>query len=216
MVSVSPVCPSCGKSNPDDVQYCQYCYSPMDPSKPSAPMTARRKKSINPDRYRITEYLLLVALFFASPIWLLVIIHADELSDRLAIGGASLVVLSSTFAYLAIVCALEPYRNREAKPSRWILTTVALVAYAAAVAVAITQLIAMGEERSHSGAFLSEITIDAIYLLLLPPHSVGVFMMTVLCMDRDSPRRIRTARYILSGLLAASPLLVIFILLATI
>lgn len=214
MVFVSPVCPSCGKSNPDDVQYCQYCYSPMDPKMPRAPMTARRKKSVDPDRYRITEYLLLVALFFASPIWLLVIIYADELSDRLAIGGASLVVLSSTFAYLAIVCALEPYRNREAKPSRWIFTTVALVAYAAAVAVAITRLIALGEERSHPGSGLSEITIDAIYIFLLPAHSVGVFMMTVLCMDMDSPRRIRTARYILSGLLAASPLIVIFILLA--
>lgn len=214
MVSVSPVCPSCGKSNPDDVQYCQYCYSPMDPNKPRAPVTARRKKSIDPDRYRITEYLLLAALFFASPVWLLALMYADELSDRVVIGGTSLLVLSSTFAYLAIVCVMEPYRNREAKPSRWMFTTAALAAYAAAVAVAIIRLIALGEERSHTGSIISEITVDAIYILLLPPHAVGVFMMTVLCMDRDIPRRIRTARYILSGLLAASPLLVISILLA--
>ena len=213
MVSEAPVCPSCGKSNPDDVQYCQYCYNPMDPSKPRAPESARSEGAVEPDRYRLSEYLLAVALFLASPIWLLILIYFDEGLSWFGIGATSLLVLLSTFVYLTFVCTVEPYRNREAKPSRWMLTTIAFVAYAAVVAIAIAKLIALGEERSHPGSGLSDVTIDAVYFFLLPANSIGVFFMTILCMDRDTPRRIKTARYVLSALHAVASPTVIFVLL---
>ena len=86
-------------------------------------------------------------------------------------------------------------------------------AYAAVVAIAIAKLIALGEERSHPGSGLSDVTIDAVYFFLLPANSIGVFFMTILCMDRDTPRRIKTARYVLSALHAVASPTVIFVLL---
>lgn len=153
------------------------------------------------ERFALPEYLLGAAVFFATPIWALLTLPFDSDRDWPILLVWTLLVAVPSFAYLWMVCVIDPARNAGTRTLRRAIIAKITPVYTVAFLVVAVWIVTAVNDNWDARTVLSEPGLLAVFVFLLPIHSVVLLALTVASRNQGIHRRIHKARTALSALL---------------